>query len=211
VTEIGLLLYLLDDPFNMFPLESVCKQLGNLVDDTNNFMYERRDLWSSSSPKYRSVQDEHDLEVVNLFIGSAFVLGQTAITQTVSIVRRLYNLAGEPEWLPKKKTDMMSMGAIIHPETGLSKIIIYDAVANYFKHHYEWLNDWSNATAAQQQAIDVALKLGLKPGNDDNLHVALNSLDMKVENMSLMGHEIQEWREHLGEKLKKQLQNHGLG
>jgi hypothetical protein len=35
--------------------------------------------------KIPTVEDEHDIEVVELLIGSAFVLGQTAITQAVSI------------------------------------------------------------------------------------------------------------------------------
>ena len=210
MAEIGSLLFELEYPFNMLPLASVCKQLGNLVDETNQSMYGRRDWWSSSAPKYRTVEEEHDMEVVNLFIGSAFVLSQAAITQTVSIGKRLFFLAGEPDWLPKGKNDILSTEAIVHAQTGLSKFILYDAIANYFKHRYEWSNNWDSVTSTQRPTVDIVRKLGFEPENEYNLHIAAQNLDMKIEDMSIMGHEIQEWRERLAVKYKEQLQNHGV-
>jgi hypothetical protein len=209
VTVISALLSRLEDPFNIFPLEAVSRQLEKLVDDTDERMAERAGWWGVS-PKYRSVEDEHDLEVVWFLIGSVFVLGQTAITQTVSIVTRLRNLAGDPSWLPDGKAQIMLMNAIIHPATGLSKIALYDAVANYFKHHYEWPPTWIGAVRAQQRTIDMVLKLGLVPESEENLHVALRNLEMNVNGMSQMGRDIQEWRERLAESLREQLHNHEL-
>lgn len=210
MTAIGALLSTLEDPFNMFPLEAVSRQLEALVDDRDDRVAGRAGWWGVS-PKYRSVEDEHDLEVVRLFIGSAFVLGQTAITQTVSIVTKLRNLADDPSWLPNGKAHIMSMEAIIHPATGLSKIALFDAVANYFKHHYEWPSNWSGAARAQQRTIDMVLKLGLVPEGEDNLRIALQNLGININNISLMGSDIREWRERLAESLRKQLHNHGLG
>ena len=209
MSEISVLLYILEDPFNVFPLQSVCKELGNLVNDTYGDMAERSGWWGVS-PKYRSVEDEHDLEMINLFIGSAFVLGQATITQAVSIVRKLRDFAGEPSWLPKEKNSIMSMEANIHPATGISKIILFDAIANYFKHHYEWPKDWKKAKATQQSTIDIVLTLGLVPESENNLDTALRNLNMSTRNMSAMGHEIQEWRERLASNIQKQLVNHGL-
>jgi hypothetical protein len=104
----------------------------------------------------------------------------------------------------------MSMEAIIHPATGLSRIALFDAVANYFKHHYEWPSNWSGPAGAQQRTIDMVLKLGLVPEGEDNLRVALQNLGMNINNMSLMGSEIQEWRERLAKGLRKQLHSHGF-
>lgn len=208
--EINVLLYELEYPFNMLPFESVCAHLGSLIKETNQSMYGRKDWRSSTAPKYRTPEDDHDIEVVNLFIGSAFVLSQAAITQTVSIAKRLYFLAGEPDWLPKGKNDIMSTEAIIHAKTGTSKFILYDAIANYFKHHYEWSSNWNDVTATQRLTVETVQKLGFDPKNEDNFHIALQSLNMKINDMSIMGQEIQEWRERLAIKYKVQLQNHGV-
>ena len=209
MTAIAALLSTLEDPFNMFPLESVSRQLEALVDDRDHQLVERAGWWGWS-PKYRSVEDEHDLEVVNLLVGSVFVLGQAAITQTVSIVIKLRNLAGNALWFPSGKAEIMSMEAIIHPATGLSEIALLDAVANYFKHHYEWPSNWSGATEAQQRTIDIVLKLGLIPDGEDNLRVALQNLGMNSKNMWLLGRAIQEWRERLAERFRTQFGDHGL-
>jgi len=194
----------------MVPLEAISRQLETLVNDRDNRVAERAGWWGVA-PKYRSVEDEHDLEVVGLLVGSGFVLGQTAIIQTVSVVRKLRKLAGNPSWLPNGKASIMSMEAAIHPATGLSKIILFDAVANYFKHHHEWPPDWRGAAGAQQRTIDVVLRLGLVPEGEDNLRVALQNLGMNTNNMSLMVGDIRDWRERLAKNLRKQLHNHGLG
>lgn len=168
-----------------------------------------RSVWWGVSPEYRSVQDEHDVDVINLFIGSVFVLGQTAITQTISIVKRLYNLASKPSWLSDKKSAIMSMDATVDSATGLSRIVIIDAVANYFKHHYEWSETWNDRNEAQH-TIRIVRTVGLIPGSEENLYTALHSLGISVENASLLGYEIQEWRERLAKSLQKKFQNHGL-
>ena len=209
MTTIGALLSTLEDPFSIFPLEEVSRELEELIDDKDNRIAERAGWWGVS-PKYRSVEDEHDLEVVRLFIGSTFVLGQTVITQTVSIATKLRNLAGDPSWLPSGKAHIMATEAIIHPATGLSKIALFDAVANYFKHHYEWPSNWSGAAEAQQRTINMLLKLGFVPESEENLHVALRNLGLSINKMSLMGSEIQEWRERLATSFRKQLYDHGF-
>src|SRR6266496_178222 len=107
MTVIHALLSTIEDPFNMFPLQSVSQHLTELVDASDESTAGRAGWWGVS-PKYRSVDHEHDIEVVRLLIGSAFVLGQAAITQTVSIATRLRSLAGDPPWLPHGKTSIMT-------------------------------------------------------------------------------------------------------
>ena len=47
--------------------------------------------WFGVSRKYYSVEDEHDIEVVERLIGSTFVPAQTAITPAVRILKRMHD------------------------------------------------------------------------------------------------------------------------
>ena len=209
MTIIAALLTTLEDPFVLFPLEVVSRKLEDILGGRDDRMAGRTGWWGVSS-RYRPVDEQHDLEVIRLFIGSAFVLGQSAIAQTLSVVTRFRVLAGDPPWLPNGKIHVLSLEANVHPATGLSTIALYDAVANYVTHHNEWPSEWDSATVAQHRTIHIVLKLGLVPEGKDNLHVALQNLGLSVTNLSQMGIEIQEWRERLAVSLRKQLHDHGL-
>jgi hypothetical protein len=197
MASIETLLSTLEDPFNLFPLESASRQVSSLVSSANELLSSRAGWWGGS-PRYRSVEDEHALEVVRLLVGSTFVLGQAAITQTVSIVSKIRELAGCAPWLPAGKTALMNTEAVIHTATGLSEIVLFDAVANYVKHHYEWPKNWSGASVGiQQRTIDAVVRLGFVPDSEENLDVALKSLGISAEDMSPLGRNIQGWRERL--------------
>lgn len=90
----------------------------------------------------------------------------------------------------------MATEAPLHQDSGLSKIAIVDAVANYFKHHYEWHDDWSGPDRAKD-TIALVVRLGLEPRNEYNLSRALRHLEISDSDMSPMAHLIQEWRERL--------------
>jgi hypothetical protein len=193
--NIRFLLDRLEDPFEMFPLQSVSSQLGGLVDESGLRRYERNGPYGVSD-KFRSVEDDHDVAMGQLFIASAFILSQAAITQAISIATRVREIAGDPQSLPHRKPAIMATEAPLHQESGLSKIAIIDAVANYFKHHYEWYDDWSGPDRARD-TIAMVVKLGLEPGNEYNLSRALRQLEISETNMSPMAHLVQEWRERL--------------
>lgn len=157
-----------------------------------------------------SVEQEHHIEVISILIGSTFVLGQTAITQTVSIAKWIYDLAGKPEWLHGDKGSVMQTEATLHLKTNLSEVVLIDAVANYFKHHSEWPDDWT-PTRSSKRTIDLVRELGLSPETnlDDNLRTALYELDLTAPRPSL-GSRIQKWRERLADNLRRKLQNHNV-
>jgi hypothetical protein len=193
--NIRFLLDRLEDPFGMFPLQSVSGQLGSLVEESGLRRYDRNGPYGVSE-NFRSVEDDHDVAIGQLFIASAFVLGQAAITQAISIATRVHEIAGEPSTLPHRKPAIMATEAPLHQESGLSKIAIVDGVANYFKHHYEWHDDWSGPGRAKD-TIAMVVKLGLEPGNEYNLSRALSQLEISDSDMSPMARFIQEWRERL--------------
>ena len=58
----------LEDPFEMFALVHVLRSLGALADESESSRAERAGWWGVS-PKYYSVEDEHDIEVVEHLIG----------------------------------------------------------------------------------------------------------------------------------------------
>jgi hypothetical protein len=206
--HIRFLLDRLEEPFEMFPMQSVSRDLTRLVSRTEESRFDRSGQWGHS-PGYDTVEDEHDVEVVQLLIGSTFVLGQAAITQAVSIVRKMHALAGEPGWIPFVKDEIMSLGSPVHTETGLKKIPMINAVANYFKHHYEWWDDWSGPRPSLP-TIDIVAQLGLGPKAQRNLETALREFGMMPDNMGPLAQLMVEWREKLAAHLRDRLDKHGM-
>src|SRR6266700_317339 len=210
MSNIRSLLDHLEDPFEMFPMQSVSRNLADLIHAAEESRFERADPRKSASPKYYTVEDEHDIAVVELLIGSAFVLGQAAITQAVSIVTKIYDLAAKPSWLPHGKAALMSAEAAKHNKTGLSEIVLIDVVANYFKHRYEWPDDWIGASPQQQRTIDLALRLGLSPDGNHNLDTAVREMGMSTRDMTPLSVLVQEWRERLAAYCRDQMNKHGI-
>lgn len=203
------LLDTLEDPFEMFPMQSVVRSLASLADESEKDRIERADPWKSASPKYYTVEDEHDIEVVELLIGSAFVLGQAAITQAISLVKRIHEEAGKPSWIPEGKAQIMEMGAPFHDQTGFSKITLINAAANYYKHRYEWWDDWSGPPSSKP-TIGIVLKMGLVPKGHHNLEHALRALEIFPRDVSPLGQLICEWRMKLAKDLETKLLDHHL-
>ncbi len=90
----------------------------------------------------------------------------------------------------------MSTKAQVHDGTGLTTIVLIDAVANYFKHHYEWPDEWTGSSRAHA-TIDIVRKLGFEPNHEGNLSHAVRELGMTESDLSPMSTMIQEWRERL--------------
>ncbi len=201
---IGALLEKLEDPFEMFPIDSVARSLDNLRTMSVEAINER---WYGPPRHYYSVEQEHHIEVIANLIGITFVLGQTTITQTVAITKKLRALAGNPSWLPSNKENILRAEADLHLETNLSEMVLIDAVANYFKHHWEWPDDWIIPTS---QTIDMVRRLGLSPDYDreKNLQTALQSL--RFSSGATLGSRIQGWRERLAESFRMNLRDHGF-
>jgi hypothetical protein len=76
------------------------------------------------------------LEQSESFLGIAFVAAQTYIAATVADTRRLAKSTLKPN-----KNDLLKNFSNNISGTGTTKMQLLDAIANYFKHHDEWL-DW---------------------------------------------------------------------
>src|SRR5262249_46167382 len=138
----GWLLDQLEDPFTMFPVASVADTLFKAVDEAERGTWGHP--WDSAARKYWSVEQEDYHQEIGLLVGAIFVLGQAAITQTVSILTELRRHPEAQSVIPKKKASKLIAHAATEDNTNLSKIVIIDAVSNYFKHVYEWPEQWNS-------------------------------------------------------------------
>jgi hypothetical protein len=77
--------------------------------------------------QFWSVEEEHYHEKIGLLVGAIFVLGQAAITQTVSILNELRKHPQAQGVIPKNKTTKLVAHAATEAKTNLSKIVIINA------------------------------------------------------------------------------------
>jgi hypothetical protein len=197
-TNPHILLDRLEDPFAMFPVQHVSDTLFAEVEKIESQGAERRGWWSPSSRKYWTVQDEHEHETIGLLIGAVFVLGQATITQTVSILEQLRELPPSQNIIPKDKNGRIQKHAAIEATTNESKLVVINAVSNYFKHCYEWPESWvvGESKGVQAETMRIALKLGMSPAAEitDNLRQAARclGLDQDAQAITII---VQDWRE----------------
>ena len=193
----GWLLAQLEDPFTMFPVESVADTLFGAVDEAETRKGERMGPFGVVR-KYWSVEEEHYHQELGLLVGAVFVLGQAAITQTDSLLTEIGRHPQAHDVVPCAKEDRFAECAAIDPATGLSTISIINSVSNYFKHVYQWPEDWSASSgdANQARTISTARQLGMSPGDmTDNLLIAASVLGLSENNPRAVARSIQGWRE----------------
>ncbi len=189
----------LEDPFTMFPVERVSEMLFAKVEETEAGRMERSDWYTPTSRKYWTPQDDHDHETEGLLLGAIFVLGQAAITQTVSLLNKLSLLPLAETAIPSDKTGKLRRHTSIEIKTNRSIMVVINAVSNYFKHHSEWPDTWSDdeAKGLQAETIRIVGQLGMKPEFDltDNLRQAASCLGLDSEDPRAIATGIQDWRE----------------
>jgi hypothetical protein len=198
VRNVSWLLEQLEDPFAMFSVEGVADTLFEAVDEAETRNAEHTDPWLGVNRKFWSVEEEHYHEKIGLLVGGMFVLGQAAITQTVSILNELRKHSQAQGVIPKNKTSKLVAHPATETKTNLSKIVIINAVSNYFKHVYEWPAQWNVATmtGSQAETISIVVQLGMRPGEmTDNLLLAADRLGLATGNPRTLARNIQEWRE----------------
>lgn len=183
----------------MFPVESVSDTMFAAVEETEARRIGRRDWFTPTARKYWTPEDDYDYEQVGLLIGAIFVLGQAAITQTVSLLNKLSTLTSGDNVIPTSKIAKLQRHASIETSTHESKLVVINAVSNFFKHHSEWPHAWDAGQTNGQQAetLRIVLQLGMKSDLEvtDNLFCAAKCLGLDSSNPKAVASSIQEWRE----------------
>jgi hypothetical protein len=207
ITSVRWLLNELHDPFVMFPLQSVARSLSEVVAESQENFREREGPYGVAR-KFWDVPMELLHEEIGLLIGSAFVLGQTTLTQSIAIVSQLHRLSGGSAAIPSGKRELLEMEADRDPATQLSNLVIVDTAANFFKHHHEWPTDWhlSTGKGVQAKTIADARTLGFSGhGITDNMHTALHRMGIDETLMIEVANTIQNWRERLAQRFSREL------
>ena len=193
----------LDDPFVLFPIQSVCKSLNDLVRETDESFIERLGPYGVAR-KFWDVPAEILHEEIGLLLGAAFVLGQATITQTISLLRRIRQEAGVNTGLTERKSDMLTLESLTDPRVGKSPIEVIDLAANYFKHHQEWPDNWATTSNPDLQARTIrgCVDLGMRPGEmTNNMYSALQAIGPYPIDVSSIQQAIQSWRGRLARRL----------
>jgi hypothetical protein len=198
------------DPFAIFPLQDVARSLKQSIEDSQEAFREREGP-TGVARAFWDVPMELLNHGIGIAMGSAFVLGQAAITQGVSIVTRIRQLTNQHPSVPRNKRQLLETECYVAPRSGLSTMVIIDTGANYFKHHHEWPEDWHAHAGSPTQAhtMNDALRLGLS-GQDlvGNMHAILHGLGLSVEDIHTVPMLVQKWRENVGRMLSRELAIH---
>lgn len=185
----------------MFPMEGVADALYQAVAEADERMIDCTSPFDPAARKFWSVEKEYHHETIGLLLGALFVLGQAAITQTVSTLNQLRKLPLGPSVIPSDKDGKLNQCAATESNTGLSKMVIVNAASNYFKHCYAWPADWpveaKSGSKSEADTIKIVLKLGMDPTSEvtDNLLLAAGCLGLGSKNPRALAESIQSWRD----------------
>lgn len=201
------LLEQLADPFAILPLQDVARSLSDSIAESEESFQERSGP-DGVARKFWDVPMELLDEGIGVAIGSAFVLGQAAIVQTVSIVTQIRKLSDGHTAIPNGKRTVLETETTYSCRPEVSDMVAIDTAANYFKHRHEWPADWQETTGkgVQQRTMFDAKLLGMA-GHDltANMHVALAALRIGTDKISSLPITVHDWRERLAARLSRDL------
>ena len=185
----------LEDELDQFPLDSVIRSHAKITDDALDAWLQRLETLGNPGRRFWDHPAELIYDEVGVLLGAMFVLIQAAITETISIVKRIHELDGQKIG----KDALLSLDAEVDPKTNLSFPAIANAAANYYKHRFEWPNDWLGSTSKQQEeTIKIIRSVGMSPESDlaDNLLAAVRVITRESGGgpQDLAGIVVQQWR-----------------
>lgn len=196
--SISWLLDQLEDPLITLPIQGVAGSLKDALSDSE-------DDWVRTvggvARKYWSVEAEHHYDKIGVLLGTAFVLGQTAIAQAVSIYIGIRDQFPGMEGWCRDKQGILNLAAEIENKSGLSEMVIIDSVANYFKHYHEWPSDWSEPQSRRSQANTIkrvkAVGMSSMYERTGNLWLAIDALDVRLLDIGKLTGKVVSWRHNL--------------
>ena len=135
------------------------------------------------------------VEHADAILGVAFVAAQAYLVGTVEDVNHIRQSRGQAE---KSKIDYYKDDP--HPlPNGISRILLINSIANYYKHHDEWDDPWTpNLTTTTLAAV------GIVKSTEFPCYEAAKTLwgPTEVENLDKLAGIIKEWREYILAKYK---------
>ncbi|KJJ96240.1 hypothetical protein UB44_17655 [Burkholderiaceae bacterium 26] len=194
----------LEEELDQFPLSSVIRSHALLSEQALDAWSDRLRDMGHPGRKYWDHPAELMYDEAGVLLGAMFVLVQAAITETVSIVRRIYELNGQKI----NKDAVMSLEAELDSKSGLSYVAIANGAANFYKHRFEWQKDWLGSASKQQETtICLVRSVGMRPERDlaENLLCALHAIaKTNGRQRDLANLVVEQWRGRLAIRLRSQ-------
>jgi hypothetical protein len=166
----------------------------------------------SESPEdsdYREAILEEEQAFREALLGAAFVLAQERITQVVSRLKRIHQLA-DGDGVTLNTTDGSKKGLLAKaPDlvagSSLTSVEAINAMANYFKHHGEWPVDWQVAKGQTSDTIAVVKMLGITQGSTGGISTGLRSLGLNERSLEELSALTRNWQNHLHSEYSSEL------
>lgn len=195
----------LEDELDQFPLSSVIQSHARLTEQALDAWSDRIRDMGDPGRRYWDHPAELMYDEAGVLLGAMFVLVQAAITETVSIVKRIYELNGQKI----SKDAVMSLEAGFDSKSGLSYVAIANGAANFYKHRFEWQKDWLGSSSKQQEdTISLIRSVGMSPERDlaDNLLSAVRAITKTSggKSQDLAHLVVEQWRARLALRLRGQ-------
>ena len=198
----------LEDDFEMFPLERALRELGRVIERLENDASELSDPVSKwYGAPYRSIPLEMHVEALSMLVGASFVTGQAMINRTVRLLERMRENGAAT--IPQRRRQLLEFESEFCD--GIAVIQGINDLANFFKHHDEWEPDWTGPrTPNEANTVAVVRTLGLSPQNPDNILIGSRALGLgSGEGLATrIADRVGDWRKRLATRLRNDL---GLG
>jgi hypothetical protein len=166
--------------------------------------------------------DDDTLCYIESLVGTAFVVSQTAIAQTVAAVKKLSKHCTKAHNVqlssPQEKSKLLALDTQTVPGTTFKKIELVDAFANYFKHGDEWKGSWVNAQRFEKengkQSAGTLAKiqaLGAEQFSNGNCRRAAQLLGApSLSDLDYFARIILDWRQEVRAVYEAELHSKGL-
>lgn len=195
----------LEEELDQFPLSSVIRSHAKLTEEALDAWSDRLRDQGDPGRRYWDHPTELIYDEAGILLGAMFVLIQAAITETVSIVKRIYELNGQEI----SKDFLMRLETTLDSKSGRSYVAIANGAANYYKHRFEWSEDWYGRRSSQQEdTINLVRSVGMEPKGDlaDNLlcavHAIVRASDGKLKNLADLV--VGQWRVRLALRFREE-------
>lgn len=195
----------LGDPFRIMPMTSAASSLSDGLYCAREEFNEQMGPYGVSR-RYWTVPCELTYDEIGIIIGNSFILSQVGISQAISIFTKIRVSCSDINRFPKSKSGVVRLASKQIADNEISEIEAIDAIANYFKHHHEWPDDWdeNQAKGVQRNTIQTIKKLGFSERElTDNMLLALSLLNIHDDDLCKLCIIVGDWRERLAKEFYK--------
>lgn len=170
-------------------LQRVLETLGDAIKASEKRL---NDAQRTGNAEWAEVVLDEECAITGDLIGTAFVVCQTYITGVVSRVVALHRhhdnqnqthplqtTSGSKRQSTAASPSILRFGSRKIGRSGRTVVEIIDAFANYFKHHEEWVGNWTKLSGPSAKTAQTILSVGAKRGSTGNLRTGAERLGNK--------------------------------